>query len=81
VVAETKILRDALQVNRQAIIADLQRTRGDGQAAQVFAAWEYALETILQQATGKQTCAWTVAGVENIGDGDFGGGDITLRRV
>ena len=81
VVAEAKILRDALRDNRQAIIADLQRTRGDGQAAQVFAAWEYALETILQQAAGKQTCAWTVEGVENTGDGDSWGGDITLRRV
>ncbi len=79
--AETKILRDALRDNRQAIIADLQRMRGDGQASQIFAAWEYALETILQQSGGKQTCAWTVQGFEDTGEGDFGGGDITLCRV
>ncbi len=81
VVAEVKILRIALRENRQAIIADLQRTRGDGQASQIYAAWEYTLETILQQAAGKQTCSWTVEGVQDSGEGDFGGGDITLRRV
>jgi hypothetical protein len=81
VVAEVKLLRDALRNNRQAIISALQRTRGDGQASQIFAAWEYALETILQQAAGKQTCAWRVEDVEDAGDEDFGGGDITLRRV
>ena|ERR1051326_3775777 len=81
VLAEMKILRNALRDNRQAIIDDLQRVRGDGQASQIFAAWEYALETIIQQATGKQTCSWTVKGSEETGEGGFGDGDITLRRV
>jgi len=35
----------------------LFRKRGDGQAFRIFAAWEYALETIIQQAAGKQTCS------------------------
>jgi len=36
---------------------------------------------MMQQASGKQTCSWTVEGIEDTGEGDFGGGDITLRRV
>jgi hypothetical protein len=81
VVAEVETLRKALRDNQSAIISDLQRTRGDGQAPRIFAAWEYSLETMTQQAAGKQTCAWTVEGLEDTGEGDFGGDDITLRRV
>lgn len=81
IVTEVKLLRDALRQNRPTIISALQRTRGDAQAPQILAAWEYALETILQKAAGKQTCAWIVEGVEDTGESDFGGGDITLRRV
>lgn len=78
-VAEAQWLRTALQENKPAIITSLQRSRGDGQASQIAAA--YALETIIQQAVGKQTCTWTVEGLEDTGEGDLGGGDITLRRV
>jgi hypothetical protein len=81
VVTEVKLLRDALRQNRPTIISALQRTRGDTQASQILAAWEYALETILQQAAGKQTCAWRVEGAEDAGNDDLDGGDITLRRV
>lgn len=79
--AEVKLLRDAFRQNRSAIISALQRTRDDAQASEIFAAWEYALETILQQTAGKQTCAWRVETVDDTDDEDFGGGDITLRRV
>jgi hypothetical protein len=75
------ILQSALLPNKQAIITELQRTRGDGQASRIFAAWEYALDTIAQQASSSQTCSWLVEGVEDITGNDFGGGDITLRRV
>ena len=81
VVAQVEILQCALRENRRAIITELERTRGDGQAARIFAAWEYALETMTQQAAPQKTCSWTVEDIEDTGEGDFGGGDITLRRV
>ena len=81
IIEEVTVLQRALRANKRAITADLQRTRGDGQASRIVAAWEYALETMVQQANGKQTCSWTVEGVEDSGEGDSGGGDITLRRV
>jgi hypothetical protein len=36
---------------------------------------------MIQHATHKQSCSWTVEGIADTGEGDFGGGDITLRRV
>jgi len=81
VMAEAQWLRTAIRENKSAIITSLQRSRGDGQASQIAAAWDYALETIIQQAVGKEACTWTVEGLEDTGEGDFGGGDITLRRV
>jgi len=50
-------------------------------AIPVIAGWEYALETMIQEARGKKTCSWQVEGDEETGGGDFGDGDITLRRV
>jgi hypothetical protein len=48
---------------------------------QVYGAWIYALETMIQQARERKTCAWFVEGAEDAG-GEFGdGGEITLRRV
>jgi hypothetical protein len=81
IVAEAQMLRTALQENRPVILAHLQRTRDDRQASQIIAAWDYALDTMLQQAAAKQTCSWKVEGVEDTGEGDFGDGDITLRRI
>ena len=40
-----------------------------------------ALDTMIQAATSKKTCSWQIEGMEDTGDGDLGGGDITLRRV
>jgi hypothetical protein len=78
---QVETLLRALHANKDAVIAELQRGREDGQAAHIFGAWEYALETILQEASAKKTCSWTVEGVEDTNEGDFGGGDITLRKV
>src|SRR6266540_5277183 len=50
VIAHAGLLQRALRENQTAVISQLQRTRGDGQAAQIFAAWDYALETMMQQA-------------------------------
>src|SRR5580658_9844422 len=81
IVAEAKILQHALRENREAIIIQLLRMRGDGQAARIFAAWEYSLDTMIQAASSKKTCSWKVEVSEDIGGGDHGDGDITLRRV
>ena len=81
IVAEAKILQHALRENREAIINQLLRTRGDGQAARIFAAWEYSLDTMIQAASSKKTCSWNVEAREDTGGGGHGDGDITLRRV
>ena len=81
IAAEAKILQHALRENREAIITQLLRTRGDGQAARIFAAWEYSLETMIQEATSKKTCSWKVEAGEDTGEDNHGDGDVTLRRV
>jgi hypothetical protein len=78
---QAKHLCAALRENKHSVITELQRTRSDGQAHQIFAAWEYALETMMQVAASKKTCSWRIADVEQSGEADFGDGDITLRRV
>ena len=81
VLIQSKRLVNTLRDNKQAIIAELERKQGDMQAPRIFAAWEYALDTMIQAATSKKTCSWQIEGMEDTGDGDLGGGDITLRRV
>jgi hypothetical protein len=81
VAKEAEILRSALRENRQTVNAQLQRMQGDAQASRIFAAWQYSLDTMIQVASGKKTCSWQVEGLEESGDGDYGDGDITLRRV
>jgi hypothetical protein len=81
IIANAETLQHALRENRKTITTQLQRTRGDGQANQIFAAWQYALETMIQEAASRGTCSWKVEGVEDTGEGDFGDGGITLRRV
>lgn len=75
------MLRRSLKENKDAIVRELQRMPGDDQAEQIFAAWIYALDTMLQEAAVKKTCSWKVEGAEDTGDGDSGDGDISLRRV
>ena len=81
VLIQSKRLVNTLRDNKQAVIAELERKQGDLQAPRIFAAWEYALDTMIQAATSKKTCSWQIEGMEDTGDGDLGGGGITLRRV
>jgi hypothetical protein len=81
VIAEVKILQLSLREHKETIITQLQRTRGDSQAARIFAGWEYSLETIIQGAASKKTCSWKIENCEDTGEGDYGDGDINLRRV
>jgi len=81
VATEAGMLLSALRGNKQTVVIQLQRRRGDGQAPCIFAAWEYALDTMIQVASSRKNCAWVVEGMEDKGEGDFGDGDISLRRV
>lgn len=81
VIEHCEKLRRELQTGRAELLSELQRDKQDVRPLQVYGAWVYALETMMQQARGRQTCAWVVEGLEDSGD-DFGeGGEITLRRV
>lgn len=81
VVTQCDLLRSSVQEHRDAIVIELQRSRDDRQTLQIYAAWMYALDTMVQQASGKQTCSWYVEGMDQAEEDDSGGGDITLRRV
>ena len=81
VVGQCEILKASIQEHRKAITTELQQTRDDSQASQIYAAWIYALDTMIQQAASVKTCSWSVKGMESMQDDDSGGGDITLRRV
>lgn len=81
ITAFARDLQLALQENKSNIITELQRTRGDEQARQIYAAWQYALDTMIQSAAKKKTCSWRTEGAEDTGKGHFGDGDISLRRV
>jgi hypothetical protein len=81
IVNECQLLLMAIKQEKDVLIRELERTRGDGQAPQIVAAWEYALDTMIHEARSKKTCSWRIEGVEDKGGSDHGDGDITLRRV
>ena len=81
VLAHCSALNNAIREQREAIILDLQRSRRDDQPLVILAAWKYALETMIQEASSAETCCWTVEGGRQPNDQQSGGGDITLRRV
>jgi hypothetical protein len=81
VLTHCRLLRGELQTHRESVLTELRRRPEDSQAAQIFAAWIYALDTMMQQASSSQTCSWQVEGLEQTGDEDFGDGEITLRRI
>ena len=81
IVAECDTLLTAIRQQKNLLVRDLQVTREGIQPSHVIAGWEYALETMIQEAREKKTCSWQLEGDEETGGGDFGNGDITLRRV
>lgn len=81
VVTQCEQLKASLQERRNTITIELQRKHNDSQASQIYAAWMYALDTMIQQASTKKTCSWYVEGIEQVDEDDSSGGDITLRRV
>lgn len=78
---QAEALRRALREDKAVIISNLQATPDTADASRIIAGWEYALETMAQQASSKETCSWAVEGTVGDSGGDFGEGDITLRRV
>ena len=81
VVGHCELLRGELLRWQGKVLSELRRDKQDVQPMQVYGAWIYALETMIQEARGRKTCAWFVEGTEDAG-GEFGdGGEITLRRV
>ena len=81
VVEHCELLRGELQRRREDVLIELRRDQQDVRPMQVYGAWMYALETMIQEAREKETCAWFVEGAEDSG-GEFGDdGEITLRRV
>ena len=81
VVRHCELLRGELLRWREKVVSELRRDKEDVRPMQVYGAWIYALETMIQAGRGQKTCAWFVEGAEDSG-GEFGeGGEITLRRV
>jgi len=49
-----------------------EKNREDRQASQMIAAWEYSLDTMVQEARSRKTCSWRIEGVEETGGGNYG---------
>lgn len=76
-----QVLRSGLQARRDSVLAALAPGSGDSAPATIHAAWLYALDTMMENASWAQTCAWQVEGTDDAPSGVDGDGDITLRRV
>jgi hypothetical protein len=81
VLTHCQALRSALKANRESVLAELRRAPDDLQAGHIYAAWIYALDTMMQQAASTQTCSWIIDGLEQSDDDDSGGGEIALHRA
>ena len=81
VIGHCELLRSELERRREEILSELRRDKRDDRPVQVYGAWMYALETMIQEAKEKKTCAWFVEGAEDSGGESGDGGEITLRRV
>jgi hypothetical protein len=74
-------LQAGLRQRKETILAELRREKGDVQPSQIYAAWVYAVDTMILEARGKKTCSWTVEGAADGDADDSGQGEIELRRV
>lgn len=81
VIEYCRLLRASIQQHRESLATELRRSRDDAQSSRILAAWEYALDTMIQQAESAQTCSWSVEDADDVAIDDSEGGDITLRRV
>lgn len=74
-------LRAALLSHREAVLIGLAPGSGDSEPALIYGAWVYALDTMVQEASGAETCSWHVQGTDADETPNFGDGDVTLRRI
>jgi hypothetical protein len=81
ILAHCEVLRSKLEDHREFVLTALQRSPDDKQVSQIYAAWIYTLDTMIQQASDSQTCSWQLESAESTDDHDSGGGEISLRRV
>ncbi len=81
IVEHCHTLRSGLHAHRDRVLAALAPGSGDSAPATIHAAWLYALDTMIENASVSDTCAWHVEGTDDAPDPIDGDGDITLRRV
>ncbi len=81
IVEHCQVLRSGLHARRDFVLAALAAGSGDSAPVTILTAWLYALDTILEKASGADTCAWHVQGTDDAPGEEDGDGDITLRRV
>jgi hypothetical protein len=81
IVEHCQALHVGLQAYRDSVLAGLAPGSGDSAPATIHAAWLYALDTMIENASGRETCAWHVEGTDDAPGSIDGDGDITLRRV
>jgi hypothetical protein len=81
VVEHCQVLRSGLHARRDAVLAALAPGSGDSAPATIHAAWLYTLDTMIESASGVETCAWHVEGTDDAPGSIDGDGDIALRRV
>ena len=76
-----QVLRSGLHTSRDSVLAALAPGSGDSAPTTIHSAWLYALDTMIENASGAETCAWHVQGTDPAPGPIDGDGDITLRRV
>ena len=81
VVEHCQVLRSGLDAHRDSVLAALAPGSRDSDPATIHAGWLYALDTMIESASGTETCAWHVQGKDDAPGAAYGDGDITIRRV
>ena len=81
IVEHCQVLRAGLNACRASVLAALAPGSGDSAPETIHAAWLYALDTMIETASGAETCSWRVEGTGDGPGGVDGDGDIMLRRV
>ena len=79
IIEECNLLRARLAKSKRALSSELRRMRNDAQPSQILGAWEYALETMIQEAHSRKTCSWLIEGSEKPKVEEPV--NITLRRI
>ena len=81
IVEHCQVLRSALQARQDSVLAALAPGSGDSAPATIHAAWLYALDTMIENASGAETYTWHVQETDDAPGTVDGDGDMSLRRV